>query len=100
MESGKESQEWNRASGTILLTLKKLPRHFNAHLQQSRSPKMNELPTLNSMFSVQAGQDKMFNVKYAELQVGTSELNDCVSFEKVDWTFQGDFRTGVQFENE
>ena len=46
---------------------KKLSGHFKAILQQSRSPKINSLPRLTLMFSVQVGLHKRFEVQKKSL---------------------------------
>ena len=63
---------------------KKFTRHFKAIFQQSHSPKMNCLPTLIKVFSIEAGLHKMFEAKIEESGVQQSGKNDCVIFEKVD----------------
>ena len=52
---------------------KKLTRHFKAIFQQSRSPKMNYLPTLTLMFSVWTGIHEKFAVKKEESKWNTAK---------------------------
>ena len=80
----KRSKKWNRSSGTTLKLRKKLTRHFKAILQESRSPKRNDLTTLTSSLSASAGLYKMFEVRIDESEVEQIKWNDSEIKKKVD----------------